>query len=113
MQVPLKITFCNCEPSQELKSEIETEAHRLDAFCNRITGCSITVTAPNLLHHRHGGLFKIDIHVAFPGHKDVVVSTSRSDVHQHEHMSAAIQDAFAAAEAEMERRECANQERRP
>jgi cold shock CspA family protein/ribosome-associated translation inhibitor RaiA len=102
MQVPLQISFRNCEPSEEIRAEIEKEAQRLEKFYDRITFCNVAVTAPNLLHHRQGGLFKIDLHIALPEHKDVIVNKTHGDVHQHEHISVAIRDAFSAAQRQIE-----------
>jgi cold shock CspA family protein/ribosome-associated translation inhibitor RaiA len=102
MQVPLEISFRNCKPSQQIRAEIEMEARRLEKFYDRITACDVVVTAPSLLHHRKGGLFKIGIRMALPQHKDIIVDKSEGDVHQHEHMSVAIKDAFAAAQRQVE-----------
>ncbi len=102
MQVPFEISFRNCEPSEEIRAEIEKEVRQLDKLYDRITACIAVVTAPSLLHHRHGGLFKIDLHIVLPDHKDVIVNKTHGDVHQHEHISVAIKDAFAAARRQIE-----------
>lgn len=102
MQVPIEVNFRNCVPSEQIRAEIEKEARRLDRLFGRITSCKVIVTVPSLLHHRKGELFKIDIHIALPRHKDVIVNKTHSDVHQHEHISVAIKDAFAAAQRQIE-----------
>lgn len=102
MQVPLEISFRNCEPSEQIRAEIEREARRVEKFFDRITACTVVVTAPSLLHHRKGALFKIDIRIALPQHKDVIVNKTHGDIHQHEHISVAIKDAFAAARRQIE-----------
>ena len=77
MQVPLEITFDNSEPSEAIRSEVEKHAKRLEKFYDRITSCNVAVVAPQT-RHRTGGLFKIDIRIAMPDHKDVIVNkTSR------------------------------------
>lgn len=101
MQVPLEISFRNTEPSDVIRSEIEQEARKLEKFYNRITSCAVTVVAPNA-HHRQGGLFKIDIRIAMPEHKDIIVNRSHDNVHEHEHITVAIKDAFAAAQRQIE-----------
>jgi cold shock CspA family protein/ribosome-associated translation inhibitor RaiA len=101
MQVPLEISFRNTEPSDVIRSEIEQEARKLEKFYNRITSCAVTVTAPNE-HHRQGGLFKIDIRIAIPEHKDIIVNRTHDDAHEHEHVRIAIKDAFAAAQRQIE-----------
>ena len=44
-----------------------------------------------------GGLFQIDIRIAMPEHKDVIVGKTHGDAPEHEHALVAIQDAFDAA----------------
>ena len=101
MQVPLEIAFKNIEPSEAMKAEIEKEARRLERFFKRITSCHVTVTGQNG-HHRHGVPFKVDIRIALPDHKDIIVNKTHADVAQHEYVSVAIKDAFAAAQRQIE-----------
>lgn len=101
MQVPLDISFQNSEPSDEIRSEIEKQAERLEKFHDRITSCNVTVIAPHT-RHRTGDLFKIDIRIAMPEHKDVIVTKTHGDVPEHEHYAVAIKDAFGAAQRQIE-----------
>lgn len=101
MQVPLEIAFKDSEPSESIKAEIEREARRLEKFSSRITSCQVTVIGPTK-HHRHGVPFKIDIRIAMPDHKDVIVNKTHNDVKQHEYVTVAIKDAFAAAQRQVE-----------
>ena len=73
MQTPLDISFQNSEPSEEIRSEIERHAKHLEKFHDRITSCNVTVIAPRSRHQK-GGLFKIDIRIAMPSHKDIIVT---------------------------------------
>ena len=101
MQTPLEIAFQNSEPSEAVRSEIERQAKRLERFSDRITSCHVTVVAPRT-RHRHGDLFKIDIRIAMPEHKDVIVSKTHADSPEHEHVMVAVRDAFAAAQRQIE-----------
>ena len=101
MQVPLEIAFRNMQPSESIKAEIESEAKRLEKFSDRITSCHVTVIGPTD-HHQHGVPYKVDIYIAMPEHKDIVVSKTHGDVKQHEHVTVAIKDAFAAAQRQIE-----------
>jgi cold shock CspA family protein/ribosome-associated translation inhibitor RaiA len=101
MHVPLEIAFKNSEPSEAIKAEIERQARRLEKFSSRITSCHVTVIGPNQ-HHRHGVPFKIDIYIAMPEHKDIVVDKTHGDIEEHEHVMVAIRDAFAAAQRQIE-----------
>jgi cold shock CspA family protein len=101
MQVPLDIAFENSEPSQAIRSEVEKQAKRLERFHDRITSCNVAVIAPRT-RHRKGGLFKIDIRIAMPEHKDVIVTRAHDDIREHEHVVVAIKDAFGAAQRQIE-----------
>ncbi len=101
MQVPLDISFENCEPSDAIRTEIAKHAKRLEKFHDRITGCKVAIIAPQT-RHRKGALFKIDIRIAMPEHKDIIVNKTHADVPEHEHVAVAIKDAFAAAQRQIE-----------
>ncbi len=101
MQVPLDISFENCEPSDAIRMEIEKHAKRLEKFHDRITSCKVAIIAPQT-RHRKGELFKIDIRIAMPEHKDVIINKTHGDVREHEHVTVAIKDAFGAAQRQIE-----------
>jgi len=101
MQTPLDISFQNSEPSEEIRSEIERHAKHLEKFHDRITSCNVTVIAPRSRHQK-GGLFKIDIRIAMPSHKDIIVTKTHDDAPEHEHVAVAIKDAFDAAQRQIE-----------
>ena len=101
MQVPLEITFQNSEPSDAMRSEVEKQAERLEKFHDRITSCTVAIITPGT-RHRKGGLFKIDIRIAMPEHKDIIVSRTHADLPEHEHAAVAIKDAFGAAQRQIE-----------
>ena len=61
----------------------------------------MTVIAKTM-KRRHGNLFKIDLCVAMPQHKDILVSKAHGDAPEHEHVMVAIKDAFAAAQRQIE-----------
>jgi hypothetical protein len=61
----------------------------------------VTVVAPTM-RRRKGELFAINIRVAIPHHKDILVSKTHGDAPEHEHVMVAIKDAFAAAQRQIE-----------
>ncbi len=101
MQVPIEISFQNSEPSEPIRAELEKQAKRLEKFSDRITSCNVAVVAPQT-RHRKGDLFKIDIRIAMPEHKDIIVTKSHGDAPEHEYFAVAIKDAFAAAQRQVE-----------
>lgn len=73
----------------------------MEKFSSRITSCQVTVIGP-AKHHRHRVPFKIDVRIAMPNRKEIVVNGTHDDVKQNEYVTAAIKDAFAAAQRRVE-----------
>jgi cold shock CspA family protein/ribosome-associated translation inhibitor RaiA len=95
MQVPVEVSFQHFAPSDELRSEVDRQAKRLERFSDRITSCHVVVSGPHT-RHRHGELFAVDIRIAMPGHRDVIVDKPHGERAEHEHAAVAIRDAFDA-----------------
>lgn len=100
MQTSLDIAFRQCTPSEQIRSEIAAQARRLEKFSARITSCHVVVSGQQA-RDRSAGLFQIQLRIAMPGHKDVVV-----DRHGHalerKHTTVAIKGVFAAAVRQIE-----------
>jgi cold shock CspA family protein/ribosome-associated translation inhibitor RaiA len=101
MQVPAEISFQNCEPSEEIRTEIGKQISRLEKFSDRITSCHVAVSGPQS-RHRQGEGFKVDLRLAMPQHKDVIVNKSHDKAAQNEHVLVAIRGAFSAAQRQIE-----------
>ncbi len=101
MQTPVEIAFRRCKPSEEIRAEIMAQAQRLEKFSPRITSCHVVVNGPET-RHRSGDHFHIQIRIALPEHKDVVVDRRRGDAGEREHLRVAIREAFAAAVRQVE-----------
>jgi hypothetical protein len=52
--------------------------------------------------HRQGGPFKIDVRIAMPERRDVIVTKSHGDAPEREHPLVAIREAFDAAVRQIE-----------
>jgi cold shock CspA family protein len=96
MQIPLQISFENAEPSEAVRAAIGHEVERLEKYRHHITGCRVAVVAPST-KHRHGAVYRINIWVTIPPHKNIVVNHQPSDDRGRVHVEVAIKDAFAAA----------------
>jgi cold shock CspA family protein len=101
MQTLVDIAFRQCEPSEEIRSEVAAQVLRLEKFSPRITSCHVVVNGPQT-RHRNGDLFHIRLRIAMPGHKDVVVDRRRGDAPEREHLPVAIREAFDAAVRQIE-----------
>ena len=60
MQIPLQINCEHTELSEAVRTAIEHEVGRLEAFEHHITGCRVAVAAPSA-KHRHGAVYRINI----------------------------------------------------
>jgi ribosome-associated translation inhibitor RaiA len=96
MQIPLQINCEHTELSEAVRTAIEHEVGRLEAFEHHITGCRVAVAAPSA-KHRHGAVYRINIWITIPPHENIVVSHQPSDDRGHEDVLGSIKDAFAAA----------------
>jgi cold shock CspA family protein/ribosome-associated translation inhibitor RaiA len=101
MQTPMEITFRHCEASEDLRSEIVRQAKRLEKYSSRITSCHVTVVGPGR-RHKQGGVFGVELRIALPEHKDIIVTKTHGDVHEREHALVAISEAFGAAQRQIE-----------
>jgi cold shock CspA family protein len=101
MQVPLEVSFENCEAPEAIRPEIEKHAKRLEKFHGRITSCKVAVIAPQT-RHRKGEAFKIAIRIAMPEHKDILVTKTHGGTPEHERVMVAIKDAFGKAQRQIE-----------
>ncbi len=102
MQIPLQITFEGCEPTEAARAAIEHEAARLQEHNRHLIGCRVTVIAPSD-KHRHGTGFAVHIWLTLPPHENIVVNRDQSGDARHEHVEAAIKDAFASARHQIDR----------
>jgi cold shock CspA family protein len=101
MQIPAEIAYQNCEPSEEVRAAIAKQLERLEKFSDRITSCRVVVAAP-ATRHRQGDLYEVDIRIALPGGKDVIVDKRHGDAAELEHPLVAIRRAFDRAVREIE-----------
>ena len=77
------------------------QLQRLEKFSPRITSCRVVVNGPQS-RHRRGDLFQVELRIARPEHKDVVVDRRHNDAPEREHALVAIREAFDAASRQIE-----------
>ena len=100
MQVPLRVTFRDMEPTAAVDQRIRERAAALEQFCDDITACHVVVEEHHR-HHHQGGLFHVRIDLTVPG--TVLVVNREPQKHQaHEDLYVAVRDAFDAARRQLE-----------
>lgn len=96
MQTPIEIVYQRCEPSDELRAAVTRQVDRLEQFSKCVTSCRVAISSPTT-RHRHGDLYEVDICIAMPGHKDIIVSKHHDDTPELEHPLVAVKHAFDVA----------------
>lgn len=99
MELPLKITFRDISPSPAIEEHIREKASKLERFHSRIHGIRVTVSAPELQHHKKP-TFHVQVDLKIPG-AEIVVNKERREVHENEDVYTAIRDAFNTAERQL------------
>ncbi len=101
MQTPVEIAFRHCKPSDEMRAEVAAQLRRLERFGPSIRSCRVVVTGPQT-RHRSGEQYRVEVFIAIPEHKEVVVDRSHGDTPEREHPLVAIREAFDAAVRQVE-----------
>jgi ribosome-associated translation inhibitor RaiA len=119
MEIPLKVTFRNMEPSPAIEANVREKVAKLDGFYDGIMSCGVIVEAPHRRHHK-GKAYRVRIDLTVPGaelivnkdlkrlkpaklifpefaDKDMVEHHEPSKHAAHEDPYVAIRDAFSAA----------------
>ena len=100
MQVPVEIAFRHYEASEDLIRDRDASAPPRKVQ-PRITSCHVVVAGPQT-RHRSGDLFKVELRIAMPEHKEVVVDKTHGDKPEREHALVAIREVFDAAIRQIE-----------
>jgi cold shock CspA family protein len=95
VQIPLRITFRDMEPSDAVEARVRERVDALELLHPRITGCHVVVEAHHR-HHRQGQLYHVTLHLVVP-EGEIVVSRDPAEHHAHEDIYVAVRDAFDAA----------------
>ena len=78
MQTPVEIAFRHYQPSDDVRTEIAAQARRLEQLNARITSCRVVITGPQN-RRRNGDVFDVELRIALPSHKDIIVDRCRDE----------------------------------
>ena len=86
MNVPIRITFRNMEPSKRMEDKITDRSAKLEKFARRIQSCDVVIEAPHK-HRQKGNEFRVHLKLMTPRKEFVAQATNESAY-------VAIRDAF-------------------
>ena len=95
MQSTLKITSRDFDLPDWLDAELREKAAKLERYYNDIIDCEVAIHAP-VGHHQKGGPYNVRIDLQVKG-AELAVSNQTA-----ENLQAAVRDAFAAAQRQLE-----------
>lgn len=102
MQRQLEIRFHGIDRSEAVETYVREKVDKLEAHCDHITGCRVTLEQPHH-HHTKGSSYHVRIEIAVPG-DDVIITRDPGDNHDHEDIYVLLRDAFKVAHRLLEAR---------
>jgi|NitcycUWRROWE17A_1032939.scaffolds.fasta_scaffold00163_3 cold shock CspA family protein len=103
MQTPVAIDFQGMQPAETARDSIARHVAGLESRFGRITAARVVVKGPGG-HHRTGGLYEINIHLALPNGGEVNISRTPPADERHANIDFAINDAFKRARRQLQDR---------
>jgi cold shock CspA family protein len=101
METPLEVDFQGMTPGLTLQDFVAEHVAGLETRFGRITACRVVVKGPGD-HHRHGGPYEVNIHLALPNGREVGVDRTRHADERHADVRYAISDAFRRTRRQLE-----------
>jgi cold shock CspA family protein len=96
METPVEIDFQGMQARPDVRDSIEKHVAELERRYGRITACRVVVKGPSG-HHRTGGLYEVNIHLALPNGREVNIGRTPPADERHADLPFAINDAFKHA----------------
>lgn len=101
MQRPLQLRWHDVDPSEAVAEHVKEEVARLEHLWDRITGCTVTLEAPNRRHRHSGAQYRVRIELSVPGGR-LVVGRDPPKTWKHGDLYLAVKVAFREARRQLE-----------
>jgi len=101
MQTPIEIDFQGMNARPDVRTAITKHVAELEQRCGRVTACRVVLKAPGG-HHRTGGLYEVNIHLAIPDGREVNVDRTAQADERHSDLDFALNDAFKRARRQLQ-----------
>jgi cold shock CspA family protein len=96
MQTPVEIDFQGMAAVSTVRDAIADRVAQLEQRYGRLTACRVVLKGPGG-HHRTGGLYEVNIHLALPNGREVNIGRTAQADERHGDLTFAINDAFKRA----------------
>jgi len=96
METPAEIDFQGMPPQEHIREAVASHIAALEKHFGRITACRVSVRGPTK-HHRTGGAYQINIHLALPDGREVDIDRTASNDERFADPDFAVNDAFKRA----------------
>jgi ribosome-associated translation inhibitor RaiA len=101
MQTDAEIDFQGMEARLDVREAIDKHLAGLEDRFGRIIATRVVVKAPGG-HHRSGGLYEINIHLALPDGRAVNIDHTPQGDERHADINYALNDAFKRARRQLQ-----------
>ena len=98
METPIQIDFQGMTANASVRDSIVKHVGQLEERFGRITAGRVVIKAPGG-HHRKGGLYEINIRLALPGGREVIVDHTAQNDERYSDLNFSINDTFKRAPA--------------
>jgi cold shock CspA family protein len=101
MQTTPQIDFQGIEATNDRREKILRQIERLESFFGHATACRVVVKGPGA-HHKTGGQYEINVHVALPDKREVAAHRTPPQDERYQDFDFALNDAFSRARRELQ-----------
>ena len=101
MRTPVEVDFQGMDANPETRGAVAKHVAQLEARFGRLTAGRVVVKAPSG-HHRTGGLYEINIHLALPEGRDVNIDRTPQNDERYADLNFALNDAFKRARRQLQ-----------
>ena len=101
METPVQIDFQGMAVNTSVRDSIVKHVNQLEERFGRITAGRVVVKAPGG-HHRKGGLYEINIRLALPEGREVIVDHTAQNDERYSDLNFSINDTFKRARRQLQ-----------
>jgi hypothetical protein len=101
MQTPIKLDFQGMDATQGIRGAVATHVSQLEERFGGATAGRVVLKAPSG-HHRAGGLYEINIHLALPEGREVNIGRTPQNDERYPDLDFTLDAAFKRARRQLQ-----------